>query len=44
VYVISSWSADWAVADHGKFEKADDKKKDDTKKANDDGDAPPPEE
>jgi hypothetical protein len=43
VYVISSWSADWAVADHGKFEKADDKKKDDTKKANDEGDEHPEE-
>jgi hypothetical protein len=31
VYVIGSWSADWAVADQTKFEKADDKKKDDKK-------------
>lgn len=29
VYVLGSWSADWAVADKTKFEKADDKKKDD---------------
>jgi hypothetical protein len=26
VYVISSWSADWAAADRAKFEKSDDKK------------------
>jgi hypothetical protein len=31
VYVISSWSGDWATADHAKFEKSDDKKKDDKK-------------
>ena len=31
IYVISSWSADWATADHAKFEKSDDKKKDDKK-------------
>jgi hypothetical protein len=29
LYAISSWSADWATADHAKFEKSDDKKKDD---------------
>jgi len=29
VYVLGSWSADWAVADKTKFEKADNKKKDD---------------
>jgi hypothetical protein len=28
VYVLSSWSADWATADHAKFEKTDDKGKD----------------
>ncbi len=28
VYVLSAWSADWAVADKAKFEKGDDKKKD----------------
>lgn len=28
VYVLSSWSADWAVANKDKFEKPDDKKKD----------------
>jgi len=31
VYVLSSWSADWATADHAKFEKADDKKPADKK-------------
>jgi hypothetical protein len=31
VFVISSWSADWAVAEKKKFEKSDDKKKDDKK-------------
>jgi hypothetical protein len=31
VFVLSSWSADWAVAEQKKFEKADDKKKDDKK-------------
>lgn len=36
VYVLSSWSADWATADKSKFEKADDKKADKDKK-----DAPP---
>ncbi len=36
VYVLGSWSADWAVADKTKFEKADDKKK-----ADDKGDEPP---
>lgn len=35
VYVLSSWSADWATAEKTKFEKADDKKKD-TKPAGDD--------
>ncbi len=28
IYVLSSWSADWAVAEPKKFEKADDKKGD----------------
>lgn len=28
VYVLSSWSADWATANQAKFEKAEDKKKD----------------
>jgi hypothetical protein len=37
LYVLSSWAADWAVADKAKFEKADDKKKD-TKPAADDDD------
>jgi hypothetical protein len=32
VYVLSSWSADWATADRAKFEKADDKKGKDEKK------------
>jgi len=46
VYVISSWSGDWAAADRAKFEKSDDKKKDDKKDEHgaDDGhghDAPP---
>jgi hypothetical protein len=31
VYVLASWSADWATAEKTKFEKADDKKKDDKK-------------
>ena len=35
IYVLSSWSADWATAAASKFEKADDKK--------DGGAAPPPE-
>jgi len=41
VYVISSWSSDWATADRAKFEKSDEKKDD---KKGDDGhghDAPP---
>ncbi|MDI1475522.1 DUF4340 domain-containing protein [Polyangium sp. y55x31] len=46
VYVISSWSGDWATADRAKFEKSDDKKKDEKKGEGegDDGhghDAPP---
>lgn len=28
IYVLSSWTADWAVAEQTKFEKTDDKKKD----------------
>ena len=46
VYVISSWSADWAVAEKGKFEKADDKKDGGAKDKKDDGhghDDEPPE-
>jgi len=39
VYVVSSWSADWATADHTKFEKSDDKKAD---KKEEGGDEPPP--
>jgi Domain of unknown function (DUF4340) len=37
-YVLSSWSADWAVAEQKKFEKSDDKGKDKDKKP----EAPPP--
>jgi hypothetical protein len=32
VVVVSSWAADWAVAEPSKFEKKDDKKKDDAEK------------
>jgi hypothetical protein len=35
VYTISSWSADWAVAEKTKFEKADDKKDKDKKPGDD---------
>lgn len=36
VYVVSSWSAGWAVGDVEKFSKSDDKKKDDKDKKGDD--------
>jgi len=44
VYVVSSWSADWAVADKAKFEKKDEKDKKKGKDKKDDGhghDEPP---
>jgi hypothetical protein len=37
IYVLSSWSADWATAERKKFEKAEDKK-DDKKKGSDEHD------
>lgn len=43
VFTISSWSADWATADMGKFEKKDDKKddkKEDVDPHGDDGEMP----
>ena len=45
VFVVSSWAADWAVAEPAKFEKKDDKDAKDADKGGDDDDhddGPPP--